>query len=216
LIGNDIVDLSDPQAKGKSRDTRFINRVFSEEEKQQILNCSEPDFLLWSLWAGKETGYKAICKANADVTAVPRRYEVKLDIPEKIVKEGRSFISGVVETPYDPVFVRIFTGKDYIHCVGIAGRSEAINSVVRGVQKIKKIQEGEIRHSPDAASVRVRELAKGRISLHLKHDIEDIDIFRLNGPRGLGFPIVFIKGNKALVDISLSHDGNFVSYAFLS
>jgi len=210
------VDLTNPQARGKNRDTRFIDRVFSEDERQQILNCSEPDFLLWSLWAGKETGYKAICKANADVTSAPRRYEVKLDIPEKIVREDESFISGVVETPYDPVFIRIFAGNDYIHCIGIAGRSGAINSVIRGVQKIKKMQEGEIRHSPNAASVRVRELAKRKISSHLKQDIEDIDILRLKGPRGLGSPIVSIKGNKAVVDISLSHDGNFVSYAFLS
>ena len=210
------MDLTDPQARGKSRDTRFIDRVFSECERQQILNCSEPDFLLWSLWAGKETGYKVICKANADVTAAPRRYEVKLDIPEKIVKEDRSFMSGVVETPYDPVFVRIFTGNGYIHCVGIESRSEAINSVIWGVQKIKKMQEGETCYSPDTASARVRELAKRRISLHLKRDIEDIDILRLKGPHGLGSPIVSIKGKKALVDISLSHDGNFVSYAFLS
>lgn len=210
------MDLTDPQARGKSRDTRFIDRVFSEGERQQILNCSEPDFLLWSLWAGKETGYKAICKANADVTSAPRRYEVKLDIPEKIVKEDRSFMSGVVETPYDPVFIRIFAGNGYIHCIGIAGRSGAINSVIRGVQKIKKMQGGEIRYSPDAASVRVRELAKRRISSHLKQDIEDIDILRLKGPHGLGPPIVSIKGNKAVADISLSHDGNFVSYAFLS
>jgi len=210
------VDLTDPQTRGKSRDTRFIDRVFSECERQQILNCSEPDFLLWSLWAGKETGYKAICKANADVTAAPRRYEVKLDIPEEIVKEDGSFISGVVETPYDPVFVRIFAGNGYIHCVGIEGRSEAVNSVIWGVQKTKKMQEGEIRHSPDSASLVVRKLAKRRISSHLKQDIEDIDILRLKGPHGLGSPIVFIKGKKALVDISLSHDGNFVSYAFLS
>ena len=210
------MDLTDPQARGKSRDTRFIDRVFSECERQQILNCSEPDFLLWSLWAGKETGYKAICKANADVTSAPRRYEVRLSTPEKIVKEDRSFMSGVVETPHDPVFVRIFTGKDYIHCVGIAGRSEEINSVVCGVQKIRKMQGEEIRYSPDSASLVVRRLAKRRISSHLKQNIEDIDILRLKGPHGLGSPMVSIKGNKALVDISLSHDGKFVSYAFLS
>jgi len=210
------VDLTDPQARGKSRDTRFIDRVFSECERQQILNCSEPDFLLWSLWAGKETGYKAICKANADVTAAPRRYEVRLNTSEKIVKENRSFMSGVVETPHGPVFVRIFAGNGYIHCVGIAGRSEEINSVVCGVQKIRKMQGEEIRYSPDAASLVVRRLAKRRISSHLKQNVEDIDILRLKGPHGLGSPMVSIKGNKALVDISLSHDGNFVSYAFLS
>jgi hypothetical protein len=211
LIGNDIVDLSDPQGLGKSRDTRFINRVFSADEKQQILNCSEPDLLLWSLWAGKETAYKAVRKSHFEAISVPRRYGVKLNNTYGIIRKA-PFISGAVETPYDPVSIRIFINENYVHCIGITGKSEAFNSVIRGVLQISR--GNDFHFSTDSPSSKVRQLAKKAISSYLDQDIEDIDIRRFKGYRGLEPPTVSIKGEARMIDISLSHDGNFVAYAF--
>jgi len=205
------VDLNDPQGKGKSRDTRFINRVFSAYEKQQILNCSEPDLLLWSLWAGKETAYKAVRKSHFEAISVPRRYGVQLNNPDSIIMKA-SFISGVVETPYDPVSIRLFINEDYVHCIGITGKSGMINSVIRGVHKISR--GNDFHFSTDSPSLKVRQLAKKAISLYLDQDMEDIDIHRFKGSRGLEPPIVSIKGRAEVVDISLSHDGSFIAYAF--
>ena len=207
------MDLNDPQGQGKSRDTRFINRVFSPDEKQQILNSSEPDLLLWSLWAGKETAYKAVRKSHPEAISIPRRYGVKLNNPDGISSKA-PFMSGVVETPYDSVFIRIFINEDYVHCVGITGRSETINLVIRGVHQISR--GNDFHFSTDSPSLKVRQLAKKAISSHLGRNMEDIDIRRFKGPRGLKPPVVSIKGKVGMVDISLSHDGNFVAYAFLS
>ena len=206
------MDLSDPQARGKSRDTRFIDRVFSEDERQQILNCSEPDFLLWSLWAGKETAYKAVRKSYSEAISVPRRYGVKLNDPDDGIIRKVPFISGIVETPYDPVSIRIFINEDYVHCIGITGELEAINSATRGVHKTS--QGNGFHFSTDSPSLKVRQLAKKAISSYLDQDIENIDIRRFRGSCGLGPPTVFIKGKAEMVDISLSHDGNFIAYAF--
>ncbi|PIP08679.1 MAG: hypothetical protein COX51_03190, partial [Syntrophobacteraceae bacterium CG23_combo_of_CG06-09_8_20_14_all_50_8] len=57
-VGNDIVDLTHPHAKGKSRDLRFLKRVFLPDEERQILASHEPDTMLWTLWTGKEAAYK--------------------------------------------------------------------------------------------------------------------------------------------------------------
>jgi len=123
-----------------------------------------------------------------------------------------SFISGVVETPYDPVSIRLFINEDYVHCIGITGKSGMINSVIRGVHKISR--GNDFHFSTDSPSLKVRQLAKKAISLYLDQDMEDIDIHRFKGSRGLEPPIVSIKGRAEVVDISLSHDGSFIAYAF--
>jgi len=200
LIGNDIVDLADPQARGKSRDTRFINRVFTLDEQQKILNSDEPDIFLWSLWAGKETGYKAISKTHPAVSSSPRHYEIKLSdspLPE----------SGIVYTPCGPVPVRFFITGEYIHCIG-ASTDEGIGSIVWDVQKILQPQ-----FSPDYQSDFVRNMAGKKISRYLKEDPEAIEIIRPKGHRGLGPPAVYAGGKRTAIDISMSHDGRFAACA---
>ena len=200
MIGNDIVDLADPQAKGKSRDTRFINRVFTLDEQQKILDSDEPDIFLWSLWAGKETGYKAISKTHPVVSSSPRHYEIKLSdssLPE----------AGTVYTPCGPVPVRFFITGEYIHCIG-ATIDEDVDTIVRDVQEIPQPQ-----FLPDYQSDFVREMARKKISRYLKEDPENIEIIRPKGHRGLGPPVVCAGGERTSIDISMSHAGRFAACA---
>lgn len=214
-VGNDIVDLTDPQSKGKSLDTRFINRVFTSHEQEQIINDGYPDVLAWGLWAGKETAYKILCKLYCNMTSAPRRYEVSMSAAENNQNDNRAFMSGIVRTPYDPVFIRIFNEGDYLHCIGVTGTDELMNSVVWGIHKAELVEGEEDKYSPEAASIEIRKVATRKIALYCKEHVEDIDIFRFKGSHGLGPPKVYIKGKEAMIDISLSHDGYFLSYAFL-
>ena len=193
----------------KSRDIRFINRVFTQGEKKQILNSVDQDVMLWSTWAGKESAYKVVSKSCPAVSSVPRAYEVSFD--GDVTKLNRNCsgcytISGVVETSHGSIPVRIFQTYDSIHCIATTGASEAIDSVIWGVQHIG---------SGLVESVIVREAASKHLSLYLNWNPDEIEIRRLKGPRGLGPPIVYVKDRKAGVDISLSHEGEFVAYAFV-
>lgn len=213
-VGNDIVDLTDPRSKGKSLDTRFIDRVFSLHEQEQILNDGYPDVLLWALWAGKETTYKILSKIYGHVTSVPRKYEVRMSASEENRDHNRLFMSGVVRTPYDPVSIRIYREADYIHCIGVTGAEALMNSVIWGIHKAEPVEREEYSYLPDAASAEIRKVATRKIAMYCKEDIEDIDIIRFKGSHGLGPPTVYIKGKEAMIDVSLSHDGRFLSYAF--
>ena len=42
-IGNDIVDLAEPGVAGKERDRRFVDRVFTPDERARILGCGRAD-----------------------------------------------------------------------------------------------------------------------------------------------------------------------------
>ena len=210
------MDLTDPRSKGRSLDTRFIDRVFTLQEQEQIMNGVSPDVLVWSLWAGKETAYKILRKVHGNVTAAPRRYEVKMSISENDRDDNRSCISGgVVKTPYDTVSIKIFTEADYIHCIGVTGTEQLMRSVIWGIHK-GELREGEENiYSPETASVEIRKMATRGIATYFQEDIENIAILRFKGPDGLGPPKVYIRGKEAILDISLSHDGQFLSYAFM-
>ncbi len=59
MIGNDIIDLEIARAERKFENQRFKNKVFTDSEKDQIINSRDPELCLWKFWAMKETAYKA-------------------------------------------------------------------------------------------------------------------------------------------------------------
>ena len=200
MIGNDIVDLADPQARGKNRDIRFIERVFTPDEQRKIQKSDEPDIVLWSLWVGKETGYKAMSKTHPAVSSSPERYAVQLSdtpLPE----------SGTVETPCGLVSVRFRITGGYIHCIG-ATTDKGLNSIVWDVQTMLRPEV-----SPKYQSDFVRNMARKKISRYLKEDLETLEIVRPKGRRGLGPPVIYTGGKRTAIDISMSHDGRFAACA---
>jgi hypothetical protein len=195
---------------------RFINRVFTLQEREQIVNDINPDVLVWSLWAGKEAAYKILCKLYGHVTSIPRNYDVRISASVDIREDNRPFMSGVVKTPYDPVFIRIYRETDYIHCIGVRATEELMNKIIWGIHKAKSFAGGEQGYSPEAASIEIRKVATKVIASYFREDIKQIDILRFKSFQGLGPPKVYIKGKEAMIDISLSHDGPFLSYAFFA
>jgi hypothetical protein len=78
-VGNDVVDLQEPGNRGKSRDERFLARVFTTDERELITRAAAPDTLLWVLWAAKEAAYKAVSGGDPAVCSIPRRYPVHIE-----------------------------------------------------------------------------------------------------------------------------------------
>jgi phosphopantetheinyl transferase (holo-ACP synthase) len=214
-IGNDIVDLSDPHNMGKSKNVRFVNRVFTFSEQRQIVDSPDPDTSLWTIWAGKETAYKIISKRYA-VSSSPRLYEVRLsrtdrpERPDSCFSEGKA-LSGLVDTPHGTCYIQVIITGDYIHCIGNSVSSEAMASVLWREDRIDPFS-GD---SPDFESMAVRKALKKHLSASCNKSTEDIEIRRTKGPRGLGPPFAYINGRRAEIDISLSHDGRFAAYAFV-
>ena len=209
------MDLNDPNNRGKSLNTRFVNRVFTPDEQRQIFNSPHPDTVLWALWAGKETAYKIICKDDPGVSSSPRLYEVSLfqdwdSDREECLFNGKSSFDGCVDTPNGRVHIRVFITRDYLHCTGTADSVEAMDSVVWHTDNIGPVPQS----SPDYESMCVRNALKKHLSAYVDQGTNNIEIIREKGPRGLGPPLVYINGRQSDIDISLSHDGRFAAYAF--
>ena len=207
-VGNDVVDLADPGKKGKSRDVRFISRVFTAGERERIFGSARPEETLWTLWAGKEAAYKVAVKTDPGVCSIPRAYPVEWN------RQGEGFLrAGTVQTPAGPVFLRVFREGDALHVIATDSFRENLEEIVAGIASAEQMGAGPV-PSDEQASFLVRELLLRRLSECLGRSTSEMDIRRIKGPRGLGPPRVWLQGKPSALDVSLSHDGRFVACAF--
>lgn len=102
-LGNDLIDLHEPEIAGKSQDRRFCARVLSPGENVSLTENPDPDRWLWTLWAVKEAAYKASVQSRPDLTFRPRDYEVMAE--------------GGGKGPIGSFFWRRETGPGWLHCL---------------------------------------------------------------------------------------------------
>ena len=206
------MDLTDPHNMGKSRDTRFVNRVFTPREQELISRAEGQDAVLWALWAGKETAYKLVKKHDPSATSVPRLYEVSLNCAEELVRLSPvgDTLTGFVDTPYGRIEIKVFITSDYAHCIATTSGLDEMDALVWHVKRISPDSQA----SPDYESAFVRKALRERLSAHYGESPENIEIRRVKSSSGLGPPFVCIDGERAAIDVSLSHDGFLAAYAF--
>lgn len=76
MIGNDIVDLEDPETAVTASHPRFDARVFSPGERDRIAKSKDPARERWIFWAAKEAAYKMLRAADTGVVFSPVKFEV--------------------------------------------------------------------------------------------------------------------------------------------
>ena len=58
MIGNDLVDLKVASVESNWKRPRFLDKVFTIEERQLIMNSKNQHQIVWLLWSMKEAAYK--------------------------------------------------------------------------------------------------------------------------------------------------------------
>ena len=66
MVGNDIVDLGDPDADPSTLHPGFDARVFTARERRSIESAGDPARQRWRLWAAKEACYKLARQLRPD------------------------------------------------------------------------------------------------------------------------------------------------------
>jgi len=209
IVGNDVVDLCHPDSWQKSRDRRFIQRVFLPEEEKQIYNDSDPDSCLWVFWAAKEAAYKIFSKKNPSISSSPLKY--------KIEQRGEMFLPGhnydryltcTVTTPCGSVGIIIYVRRDYLHAFGSLSCGETFGNMHLRVFCLEKVCEKKTKTD----SVVVRNVLRNDLGRYWNISPSCITIHREKNERGLGAPCIYINRKKAPVDISLSHHGRYGAF----
>jgi phosphopantetheinyl transferase (holo-ACP synthase) len=186
MLGNDVVDLSDPETLGP-RHARFDARVFTCEERAALAAAPDPERLRWSLWAAKEAAYKCLKKLAPETCFSPARFAVRLDTETR----------GTVDAGGRRLRVALFREGDALHAV-------ASDEGDPGAALCALAQ----RTGAEDPSQAVRALARQAAAAELGCHPEQLSIVR-EGRR----PRLRRIGGLPELDLSLSHHGRFVAAA---
>jgi phosphopantetheinyl transferase (holo-ACP synthase) len=221
IVGNDVVDLTAPRAVGRSRDERFVARVFTELERAALLSADDPDGALWLAWAAKEAAYKVVSKIRGTPPVfVHRAFEV-------VWAPGSR--EGVVRYEGDaiPVVAEPDPAGGYLHVLAHApddsgrelrrtverldppdsGRAEPLDALLERLTE----RERDAVHSVPSAAVRIG--ARAELAALLGLEVTRLEIVCRPGASGRRPPYVLVDGSPAKVDVSLSHDGPWIAWA---
>ena len=216
-VGNDIVDLTDPRTQGRESDTRFLQRVFTSEEREVIASAPSPGTEVWCLWAAKEAAYKVVSK----VLGTPPVFAHAAFAVQWHSREGDVLLGAVAYegTNYP---IRVERRTTAVHAVALSPRSQVLPVVAvepLGDASLEELmrsltpRESEAVHSRASAAVRVgaRRTVAGLLDLPEDH----VEIVCDPGVTGRRPPRVFVGGRPGPADVSLSHHGAFVAWAVL-
>jgi hypothetical protein len=202
LVGNDLVDLRDPENQPKAIHVRFDERVFSPDERADILSSPSPHLVRWALWAAKESAFKVARKLDPRTCFSPPAFSVRLPRFEPGV--GRAIVTEVRHAA-GRFRVQVRATDDWVHALATVSGSgpDAPGWKVRPLTR----PGGE---SGSDASARVRQVARSALSSALGLLPTDIVI----AAAAKRAPRVWSRGRRLAVDLSLSHHGRFVACAW--
>lgn len=212
LLGNDVVDLYDPDSRGVLDNHAFLDRVFVPAEREILARLREPDMaarMAWSLWAGKEAAYKALRAARAELVWSPRAFVVHIE-KDSDWSEGR--LAGLVGHKGGDTlaFDCDYLSGAYVHARCLARREAGVERLRYerpGPDRPRLLSAVAERKNDADESAAVRALAL-RLAAEAYPGLElEIagDIPRLRAARGI-----------LAAPLSLSHHGGFVAAALLA
>jgi hypothetical protein len=193
VIGNDVVDLADPETRPGAQHPRFDARVFARAELARLRRSGAPERLRWMLWAAKEAAYKVVRKLDPRAAFSPARFAVELD----------AGLRGRVEHAGRWLWLALRVDASSVHAIA----SDAALDPGR-------LLFGQRRLAPGGAppggepGLAARRLALSELALRLGAAPSELEI----GRRGR-IPELRRRGRATGLDLSLSHHGGLVAFA---
>jgi phosphopantetheinyl transferase (holo-ACP synthase) len=188
MVGNDVVDLADRETALHAMHPRFDQRVFGAEELSWVGRHGHT--ARWMLWAAKESAYKAAKKLDPRTCFSPRRFLVRLG-DERI---------GTVRFG-DRVF-SVQVGIEAGACHAVAWTLSSLSPVV--VSGVRPLDGDE--PWPRYAA---RRFAIDALAAFLGVARSELDFVKYGR-----VPRLLLRGKPQPGDVSLSHHGRFVAFAY--
>lgn len=60
MLGNDVIDLNQAKIESNWNRRGYLDKIFSESEKELIFSARDCDTMVWLLWSMKEAAYKIV------------------------------------------------------------------------------------------------------------------------------------------------------------
>lgn len=192
MVGNDIVDLRDPDTREGARHPRFDRRVFAASELRRLESDDADGRLRWIFWAVKEGAYKVARRRSSTLVFAPSRFVVELDAAWR----------GHARHADDFYPFRVSVGRDHVHAV-VTDPCIAFEEVHAGFRRLASSES-----TSDAASREARSLALARVAERMGVPPGSLSIERRDR-----IPRLIDSSGRERMSLSLSHHGRFVAYA---
>jgi len=190
-VGNDVVDLDDPETRLGGLRPRWVERVFGPAEREALEASPSRHRLHWALWAAKESAYKARKRLEPETVFSPVEFEIELS---GLPTTGAGVAVGRAVHRGDVFELEVRLDGASVHAVATSG-DEA------GARVLWKVERAD--GDPGGA---VRRLAAAAIGPALGLDPADVRIARRP-------PVATFRDRRIELAVSLSHHGRFVAFA---
>ncbi len=185
MIGNDIIDLKISLGKNNWKRKGFINKLFSEEEQDWILNSRNQELTIWLLWAMKESAYKA----HQRRFELPRSFNPKAYRCE-IIEDKIASVSGKVSIDKNSYLTKASISKEYIYCYA------TLHNFTNFAQKIY-FQPTNLKLELINAVSKQQNLPKEKISIKKTSQF---------------IPFLIFENQKLFCNFSVTHHGDFSAF----
>ena len=189
-VGNDVVDLDDPETRLDGLHPRWCERAFCAAEHEALDASRSRHRLHWVLWAAKESAFKARKRLEPRAVFSPREYEVELSpLPATAgVALGRVVHQG-----------EVFDLEVRLH-------GASVHAVATSEDEVGARVLWEVDRALGDPGVAARRLATTAIASALGLDPAGLRIVRRP-------PVATFRDHRIDLGVSLSHHGRFVAFA---
>ena len=195
MVGDDVVDLHDPAIATHHLRTRFLDRVLHPDERAALAVARSPEVLLWSYFAAKEAAYKVAVKRDPSVILAHRRFVVSPTLAS-VRHEDRDLA----------LVLDVDEARGFAHAIAWS----------EGPMPLHALATLAAPHDVSTPGVEARALLCRTIAGRLGCAVEALSIVRrpvAGSWDGFAPPRLTRDGRDLDLDVSLSHDGRFVSFA---
>ena len=125
MIGNDVVDLQLAKTQSNWQRKGFLEKQFTEEEQQTILNSKNPFLQVWLFWSMKEAAYKCYVQEHQKRFFAPKKFKCKILSKKEGIVQVNSFIYNI----------KIILSDFYIHSLAVKNKNKKMVSELFFINK---------------------------------------------------------------------------------
>jgi phosphopantetheinyl transferase (holo-ACP synthase) len=189
VSGNDIVDIATAAAESNWERVGFLEKIFTQQEQQYILDAAMPGQMVWRLWTMKESAYKIYT----------RQHGGRFFAPQKLSCILLSETYGEVSIYNDTYQTITSATKDYIYTIATLkdDKSDPLNfcfAIPADAGQQKFIYEKLI-----AGYASIKGQDKSNFTILKNKD---------------SIPFLYCKNEKRKIPVSITHHGNYAAYTF--
>ncbi|MEL6253244.1 MAG: 4'-phosphopantetheinyl transferase superfamily protein [Bacteroidota bacterium] len=198
MIGHDIIDLNYQDHPSRWKEERYWRKVLVKEELAWLKKQDNPFRVFLICWAIKEAAYKMVCNITPKHLFIPKKFIIN-ELGNIKYYDSIYFI---LNSPIGELVAKVRTNSTFI---------QATVSLDKGL-----LHQSHSQVFPLAASgyplqsSETRKVILKHFSSRSSFDQRNLEIRKRNS-----LPALYISGNEAPIDISISHHGHWGSFAYV-